>query len=198
MVCDVLVVLLGLEIGQDSHAPIGVRHDFASSIHKAFFEYFAEDPPDTLHKRGVHCFIRVVEIDPSTQSVDDFLPLGRVGQHNGFAFLVVVSDSVIENLISVSDSEFFVNLELDGKSVTVPAESSLDVVAGHGGVSCDDVFDGSCSDVAVVWEAGCERGSVVEGEERFSLVEFQLGFQSVDFVPKGENFFFDFWEVDFV
>ena len=51
---------------------------------------------------------------------------------------------------------------------------AFDAVSGHDGVAGDDVFDCAGEDVAVVGEAGGERGSVVECVFLFdkSVIEF--------------------------
>lgn len=74
--------------------------------------------------------------------------------------------------------------------MTVPPEATSDVVTSHGLVACDDVLDGSGKDVAVVGQAGGEGWAVVEdvfGEVRgFG----ELGLESVDLGPEGEDGFF--------
>ena len=63
----------------------------------------------------------------------------------------------------MGDVEHLVDFVFDGEAVAVPSRSAFDGFAGHGGVACDYVFDGSGEDVAVVGEAGGEWWAVVEG-----------------------------------
>lgn len=61
--------------------------------------------------------------------------------------------------------------------MTIPAESTSYVVADHGLVTSDDVFDRTGEDVAVMWEAGCEGWAVVEDEFWFGFGLFELVFE---------------------
>jgi hypothetical protein len=74
-VSNVLIILLSLEIRQDCHAAVGIRHDFASSVHKSFIKDLLEYPPDAFHKGRVHGFVRVVEVHPSSESANYVFPL---------------------------------------------------------------------------------------------------------------------------
>jgi len=59
---------------------------------------------------------------------------------------------------------------LNGKTVCIPAEAALDIVAFHGPVSWDDILDGRSEKMAVMGQTGCERGAIVE-----SVVWLALG-----------------------
>jgi hypothetical protein len=66
-------------------------------------------------------------------------------------------------LITVSDIELLIDLVFHGEAVTIPPRTAGDTMRGLAGVACYDIFDGAGEDVAVVGEAGGERGTVVEG-----------------------------------
>ena len=83
-----------------------------------------------------------------------------------------------------------VDLILNGKTVAVPTESPLAVVARLGGIASHHVFDGACSDVAVVREACGEGWAVVEGVGLPALGKPQLLVEGIDVMPKFERVFF--------
>lgn len=126
-----MVVLLSLKIRQDSHAAVGIGHYLAASIDQSFVKNLLKDPPNRLHETKVHGLIRVVKVNPSAQSVDNVFPLLGIGHDNFFAGLIVLVYSQIKYLVSVGDVELFVNLELNWKTMTVPAKSSLALMACH-------------------------------------------------------------------
>ena len=49
--------------------------------------------------------------------------------------------------------------------VTIPAESSFDVMSGLGGVPRDHILDGARAQMAVMRKPRSERGAVVESKD---------------------------------
>lgn len=92
-------------------------------------------------------------------------------------------DADLVDVLGAGDVEFLVNLVLDGKTVAIPAESSGDVVAGLGGVTGDDILDGTGEDMAVVGKTGGEWGTIVEGVLGLALGELQGGLEGLDLLP---------------
>lgn len=70
-----------------------------------------------------------------------------------------------------------VDLMLNGQAVRVPAETPLNMEALHGPIPRDDVLDGGGEEVAIVWQASCERWSIIKGVERpaFGQLDLQRG-----------------------
>ncbi len=57
-------------------------------VDKPLVEHLLEDPPDRLHVPRVHCFVVVLEVDPSSQPGHDFLKKIRFSSNKCiFAFL---------------------------------------------------------------------------------------------------------------
>ena len=144
----------------------------------------------TLHIGRVQRLVVLVEIDPSTHSLNGLLPFSRVS-HNLFenttineeikkknrakvsflslspilplssrtalparlmsaeeiytydspALIVVVLHSKVDNVLLPGDVEFLIDLMFNGETVSVPSESSVDVVTGSVSVSGDDVLE---------------------------------------------------------
>lgn len=74
--------------------------------------------------------------------------------------------------------------------MAVPAESTRDVVAGHGLVPRHDVLDGTGEDVAVVRETGGERRPVVEDVLGEVLGSLELSLEGIDLSPEREYILF--------
>lgn len=58
--------------------------------------------------------------------------------------------------------------------MSIPSESSLDVVALHGPISRNNVLDGGGQQVTVVGETGSEWRAIIEGIRRSTFGQFQL------------------------
>jgi len=184
----VLVVETRFEVGEWGSATSGVGHDLESLVYQLFIVEFFEDPPDGLHEGEIEGLVVVLEVDPTTQASDHVLPFARVLHDYGATLSIVGRDAHLQNIFSGLDSEFFVDLKLDGKSVSVPTKSSSDVMASLMSVTRDRILisrlrsssvetcfekrtylDGSSKDVAVVRQTGGEGRTIVEGILRTSL-----------------------------
>ena len=67
--------------------------------------------------------------------------------------------------------------------MAVPTEPSRNVMTGLGGVSADDVLDGTCSDVAVVRSTSGKRWTVVESIWWEMFGQFELLFKALVLLP---------------
>lgn len=105
----------------------------------------------------------IVKVDPPSKAFDGMAPFGSVPHHDGPAFLVVLADTELCDSLLSRNSQLLVDLVLNGKAVGVPSKASLDVVALHGPVAGDDVFDGRGEQVSIVRKAGRKWRSIVEG-----------------------------------
>jgi len=47
--------------------------------------------------------------------------------------------------------------------VTIPSGTTNDVMSSLAGIACHDILDGAREDVPIVWQAGSEGRSIVEG-----------------------------------
>ena len=108
-----------------------------TTVHLILLPKLAKDPPDTLHERDVERLVVVVKVDPSSDPLHRMSPFSRVSHDNLTAGRVVLVDTHIHDVLLAFDVELFVNLVLDGETVSVPAESTFDVetvgprVTGH-------------------------------------------------------------------
>lgn len=139
-VLDILVSLTSLEVGERGRATGRVGHDLQTSVHQVLLPQLAEYPPYRLHEARVERLVVVVEINPSSQSLDGPSPLGRVAHDDRAALGVVLVDTHLHDVGLGRDAELFVNLVLDGESVGVPSEPSLDVEPVRVSEAGDDVL----------------------------------------------------------
>ena len=89
----------------------------------------------------MQCDVRVVHVDPVADAGGHGLPLFYVTEHAVAAFLVECLDAVFFNLFFAFEAKRFLDLELHGQAVGVPAAFALDAEALHGSVTADDVFE---------------------------------------------------------
>src|SRR6202034_2221760 len=83
-------------------------------------------------------------------------------QHRFPAGVVEGRDAHVVDLGFVGDAQLPLDFEFGGQPVRVPAETALHLVAAHGAVARDDVFDVAGEQVSIVREPVGERRPVVE------------------------------------
>lgn len=81
--------------------------------------------------------------NPSSKATYNFLPVSSVAHDNLPTFVVVSSDTHLSDIVRSLDAQLLVNLVLNRKTVSIPAESSLDMVALLMRISSDNVFNGA-------------------------------------------------------
>jgi hypothetical protein len=96
----------------------------------------------------------------------------------------------------MSDLQLLVDLILDRQTVAIPPEPSRNGVSSLGGVSADDVLDGSSCDVSVVRSSSGEGRTIVESVWREMSVLLQLFLEGVSILPILKNFLFLLREID--
>eukprot|EP00755_Sulcionema_specki_P034019 Sspe_Gene.2323::Locus_767_Transcript_1_1_Confidence_1.000_Length_3836::g.2323::m.2323 len=180
---DLLVVLLGLEVGEHSGAPDGVGHNLVPPVDQSLVPQLPEDPPHGLHVLKVHRFVVVLEVDPPTKAGDDDLPRIGVFHDDASAPLIVLRDPDTCHVVAGLDPVLLLDLEFDGKPVAVPTEATLNVVTRLMRVPTNNILDGPGEHVAVVGKPGSERRPVVEGEPLPPLRFLQRSAEGVDLLP---------------
>ena len=112
-------------VGKHSVASSGEGHDLGASLDKAFLVDLLEGPPDTLHELGVHGFVVIVEVDPTTESIDDMAPFARVSHDDLSTHLVVALHSELLTLEAGINLVDFVDFVLNGEAVAIPSEPAF-------------------------------------------------------------------------
>ena len=139
-VVDLLIILPGLKVRERREQPGRVRHDLETAIDEALFKKPFERPPNALHKTKIERLVIIIKVDPATHALDGSAPLGRVPHDDRAAFRIILVDAHREHVRARRDSEFLVDLVLDGYAVRVPAKAPWYVETGDVGMARDDVL----------------------------------------------------------
>lgn len=139
-VVDISVILTRLEVTQRSGTRSGVWHDSLTSVHLVLLPKLAKHPPDTLHESDVERFVIVVEIDPSSDPLNSMSPFTSVSHDNLATGGIVLVNSQFHDVLLALDVELFVNLVLDGKTMSVPSETTLDMESIGPGMTSHDIL----------------------------------------------------------
>jgi hypothetical protein len=134
------VVLPGLEVTERRRAARGIRHDPQAPVDLVLLPQLAKHPPHRLHESRLEGLVTRLKVDPPTHALDRVLPLASVTHHDLSARGVVLVDTEGHDVGFALDVEGFVNLVLDGKTVRVPSETTLDMVARRVGMAGDNVL----------------------------------------------------------
>lgn len=92
--------------------------------------------------------------------------------------MVIVGQAKFLDGLPAGEVELLVDFVLDGDPVRVPAKAPLDVVALHGPVSGDDIFNGRGKEVSIMWQTRSKGRTVIEGVSRLVFRQFNLYFQA--------------------
>lgn len=93
-------------------------------------------------------------------------PFSSVSHDDGTALLVVLGNTELHDGSLARDSQLLVDLVLNWETVSIPAETALDVEALHGPITGDNILDGRGKKMAVMRKTGSERRTVVESVAR--------------------------------
>ena len=127
--------------GERCAAAGAVGNDFKALVHKALFVNLLECPPLRLDKVVVVCDIGVVHVGPETYCAGEVLPHAFVFPYVLFALLDKGLETVCFNLFFSVDTDLFLNFELYGETVCVPARLTRNIVALHCTVSRNHILD---------------------------------------------------------
>ena len=100
--------------------------------------------------------------------------------------------------MSPVDFESILCESFDRQTVGIPAEAAFNILAAHGLVTGDDVFDRTGEQVSVVGQTGSERRAVIE-DEFFSVFTLVEGFfESVIFLPQLQDLLLHRRKIDLI
>lgn len=157
-----LIVLLQLKVRKNSVASIRVWHNFPTPINKSFIIELFEHMPNRFHESDIHGFIVFFKINPPSESFNNILPFLWVSHNNSSASLVVFLNTHLVHVLFVLNFQLFIDLVFDWQTVTIPSESSRNVVTGLGSIAANNVFNSACCDVTVMRSSSSEGRSIVK------------------------------------
>ena len=188
-VLNLAVVETGLKVGERGGAGGGIGHYSNTLVDKALLMKSLEDPPDRLHEAEIHGLVAGVKVDPSSHALYGVLPLFLIGHDDSPALCIVLVDAHGHHIFLALNAELLVDLVLNGQTVAVPTESTVDIVTGRVSVSGDDILDGTCEEMAIVGKAGSEGRAVVEAEGFPALALLEGCLEGVDGAPVSDDLF---------
>ena len=125
-----------------------------------------EDMPHRFHEVDIHGLVIILEVNPPSKPVNNIFPNVGISHDNVPALFIVVFDAHIEDLLFCCDFELLINLVFNWQPVTIPTKSSRNEMSSLASIPTDNIFNGSCSDVAVVRSACSKGGSIIKCEGR--------------------------------
>ena len=182
-------------VGQRGFVAPAVRQDPVALVRQALVPELLERPDHRLHVGQIERLVVVVEIDPAGLAGHIRLPLVGVAQDRFAAGIVERGDPHVVDLGLVGDAQLTFDFEFGGQPVGVPAEPALNLVAAHGAVPRDDVFDVAGEQVPVVRQPVGERRPVVEDVFRGPVAAGDAGPEGVVAGPVVEHLEFERREV---
>jgi len=105
-------------------------------------------------------------------------------------YLIVFSNSQSKDVLLTLDTKLLVNFIFNRKSMTIPAETSSNMMPSRTGESGYHVFNGSRENVTVVGKACCKRGSIIKHIFRATLASPKLLFKCIGPFPILEDCLF--------
>jgi hypothetical protein len=168
-----------------------IRQHAVALVGQALVVERLERPQHGFHVRDVERLVAALEVDPARLAGDVVLPLTRVGE-NGLARLGVErGDAHRLDLALLGDTELLHRLELGRKSVGVPAEDAVDLLAAHRLEAREEVLRVAGEEVAVVRQPVREGGAVVEDPFLRAVALVDRGAERLIGLPEGQRLAFD-------
>ena len=189
---NILVALRDLVARKGRAASRAVGHDLVALVQHVLVPELLQDPPYRFYVLVMKGDVRIVEVEPETESPRELVPLVQIGEDARLAFLVEGLDPVFLYLILSVEAQLVLHLDLDGQPVRVPARLPHDTVTPHRLVPADEILDRAGHGMvhagpavrgrrALVEDEGIVGGTFLDaaGEDAFPLPELEhlgLGF----------------------
>ena len=126
--------------------------DLVPLVEHVVFPELLQAPPHRLDVGAVIGAIRMVEVEPETETLAHLAPLVDVLVHRCLAARVELRDAELLDLLLAADLQRTLDLELDRESVGVPTGLSSHGEPGHLLVACEDVLVRARKDVVQTGE----------------------------------------------
>ena len=156
-----------------------VRQHAVALICEALVVQLLERPHHGFHVWNVQRLVAMLEIDPTCLTVHVVLPLVGVLEHGGAAGIVELVDAHFLDLIDRIDAQFLLGFKLGRKTVRVPTEHTVDLVALHGLVARNHILGVAGQQVAVMRQTVGERRSVEEDEFVLAVIAGRTAFNGL-------------------
>ncbi len=185
---DFFVALRDFVGSQARAAARAVRQDLVSFVDQTGLEELVDDPPDGLDVVVVECDVRIVHIDEEAHALGHVAPHSFIGEDGLLALLVERLDAVLFDVLLAAHAELLFDFDLDRQTVGVPAGLTVDLVALHGLVAADAVFQRTRDDVVDArFAVRCGR-PFIEDEGRLAFSGCDALAEKILFLPLSDLF----------
>ena len=192
LVADAVLHALGEFVAGERGLAAGtVGGGAAGFVDQAGIPEGLEDPPTGLDVlRGVGS-VGVGHVDPERHSFGHVLPLLDVLHDRFAAVSIELGNAVVLDRGFAVEAEHFLDFDLDGQAVSVPATFARYALAAHGLVAGEEVFEDSREHVM---DAGCAVGgrrALVEGVDVVLGAFFDRAAEDVAVAPEVADALFE-------
>ena len=154
-----------------------------SFVDQTGLEELVDDPPDGFDVVVVERDVWIVHVDEEAHALRHVTPHPFVGEDGFLALLVERFDTVLLDVLLAAHAKLLFDLDLDRKTVGVPAGFTVDLEALHGLVTADAVLECTRDDVVDArLTVRCGR-SFVEDEGRLVLSGADALGEKILFLP---------------
>ena len=176
-----------LVVTQRGLIPPAIGQNPVTLISETFVVKLLEGPNDALHKGDVESLVIVLKVNPSSLTGHILLPLLGVTQNGVFRGLVEGCDSHLLDLALVGDAQLTLRFELGWQPVSVPAKTSVNLLAPHGVEARENVFGVPGEEVTIVGQPVGKGWSVIEDPLVASLALINGLLKGVSCFPVRKN-----------
>ena len=159
---DVFIAHCDFVRRQRRFAARAVGLNLVSLVNQSGVEIFFQRPPDRLHVVRLKRNIGRVEIDPIAHLARQGFPIGLVLPDRFLALFVELLDAVCQDVIFVLHPEHLFNFDFHRQSVRIPSRFTMHLIARHGLVAADGIFQRTSHDMMDTGAAVRSRRSFVK------------------------------------
>ena len=187
LLLDELVALRDLVRRKRRAAARTIGHDLVTLVQQAGVRNLLDRPPLRLDVVVLIGDVRMLHVRPIAYALGHALPLVLVLPDALLALADERLDAVLLDVLLAVHAEQFLDLQLDGQSVSVPPRLAQHVIALHRLVTRYDVLHNTRQYVTDVRLAVGGRRTVVEGELGLALGRLYALFEDAVALPKLEH-----------
>ena len=191
-----LVALRQLVAAQRRAAARAVGDDLVPLEEQILVPKLLHDPPERFDILIVEGHIGRLEIDPEGHAFGQRFPLADVLHGRLAAELVELGDAELLDLLLAAEAQSFLDLDLDGQAMGIPAAATLHIVALHGVVAREDVLEGTRQHMVDAGPAIGRRRPFVEDIFRPALAFAHAALEDIALPPQFEDLGFHLREAD--
>ena len=186
-VFDLFVAHSHLVIRQGGAAAGAIRYNLVALVDEVLIPQLLEDPPDRLDVFILQGDVGVVHVNPEADAVGQLLPFPDVAKDTLAALGVELSHAIVLDGLLAVEIQLLLDLQLHGKAMRIPAPLPEDMVATHGLVAGEEVFENPSQDVMSSRNPVCGGWPLIKHVSRRTLTNLQALLENLVLFPKTED-----------